>query len=646
MSSLRVLVLALAIWASGVGVALPFNEPAHRLINETSALRSLEVDRYLAEDLRLNRGPSDRGLIYIAGGKRLFHWIGVGGMLEDGKIAISSRPFRHFHTPLRPWSSSGLFNFESAPRWAQAPLGQQGGSWWDARQAFWLALKEPASAAREDHLGEAFLALGQVMHLIADMAQPAHTRKDTHLFAQIPGGLIADFETFVTEQAVAERNTAERFGGTLLAPTEDNVAVIPIGRLWDTGNYTGSNPNVTLSSDIGLAEYSSANFFSEDTIPECSGPDGDLPHPRGDSLQAGPVVNDRQYLRKFKDGVVIEHMVAEGLFFRFTTGVCTQTLDDVVYSDYADLLIPKAIGYGQDLLEYFFRGRLTMYFHPDDPDQYVIQNLRPNENMDGFFALYYDDESGGRHFVKGWDTNGNVLVPGGQLVVTFDFPTDPEPAEHGQFLLVFRGELGLEPDAVTATWVDLRPDGPDGGGQSVEGSKIVGFGPGTCGKESCWTCDEGIERAQDENGAWVIHVTRSGGIQQKCDERCAADEVLGNVDWGATFTPAGTTSTCINGTLYQSDACNPGTENAVSYGNTAMDTTEATKTFGKANVSHSKPTLRLGWGFFDAFPPRSAISEGVHMSDPFIRPTVTTSTTVQSECPTVFNQAPLHSLDN
>ena len=49
------------------------------------------------------------------------------------------------------------------------------------------------------------------------------------------------------------------------------AAPAPISGLIDTGQYDGTNPDVTATpSDgrpvIGLAEYSNANFFSNDTI--------------------------------------------------------------------------------------------------------------------------------------------------------------------------------------------------------------------------------------------------------------------------------------------------------------------------------------------------------------------------------------------
>ena len=49
-------------------------------------------------------------------------------------------------------------------------------------------------------------------------------------------------------------------------PIPDEIAKVPVARLWDTDRYDGTNPDVTLSTTIGLAEYTNANFFSDNTI--------------------------------------------------------------------------------------------------------------------------------------------------------------------------------------------------------------------------------------------------------------------------------------------------------------------------------------------------------------------------------------------
>jgi hypothetical protein len=43
-------------------------------------------------------------------------------------------------------------------------------------------------------------------------------------------------------------------------------APVPIARLFDTNQYDGTNPQVTTQNNIGLSEYTNANFLSSDTM--------------------------------------------------------------------------------------------------------------------------------------------------------------------------------------------------------------------------------------------------------------------------------------------------------------------------------------------------------------------------------------------
>jgi hypothetical protein len=50
--------------------------------------------------------------------------------------------------------------------------------WDNARKYFYSALTSPGKAIREDSYAKTFQAVGQVMHLLQDMAVPAHVRND------------------------------------------------------------------------------------------------------------------------------------------------------------------------------------------------------------------------------------------------------------------------------------------------------------------------------------------------------------------------------------------------------------------------------------------------------------------------------------
>ena len=89
---------------------------------------------------------------------------------------------------------------------------------------------------------------------------------------------------------------------SLGVPIPDDVAKVPVARLWDSDQYNGSNPQVTLSPTIGLAEYTHANFFSDDTVFSTE----QFPFPAGTSVELGESQltlapgQHRRYFRKVR----------------------------------------------------------------------------------------------------------------------------------------------------------------------------------------------------------------------------------------------------------------------------------------------------------------------------------------------------------
>src|SRR5260370_34111072 len=127
------------------------------------------------------------------------------------------------------------------------------------------------------------------MNLVQDAASPAHARNDPHVFF--------NYETAIDGMRIREASTFERWrdGTPDAAGVPDPgwrsldgnpLAPIAIARLVDTDRYTGTNPSVTIGALIGLAEYTNANFFSEDRIFTENGvnPQTQFPFPRRSSL--------------------------------------------------------------------------------------------------------------------------------------------------------------------------------------------------------------------------------------------------------------------------------------------------------------------------------------------------------------------------
>lgn len=90
---------------------------------------------------------------------------------------------------------------------------------------------------RQMYLGKAMRGLGETMHLVADMTQPAHVRNDSHPRYEI------------TEQAI----TGPLASALLTFPRSDGVSVAGLGDL-------------TTDIMVHLATWTNAHFFSQDTI--------------------------------------------------------------------------------------------------------------------------------------------------------------------------------------------------------------------------------------------------------------------------------------------------------------------------------------------------------------------------------------------
>jgi hypothetical protein len=428
-----------------------------------AARRSIS-DQVLKDDLGL-----EVGILFKVRGKTLDGWLIQGGISEDD----FPRFLNHFHNPLAStWSQAGLGGAvgQSAALWAQN-RGQSGPSWsWqDTRQSYLDALTKATSSDREKGLSATFEGLGRQMHLVQDAASPGHARNDPHI--------LYNYETAVDGLRLRGASTFARWRDG--APDTPGVpdpgwrsldgnplAPIAIARLVDTDRYTGTNPGVTTAPLIGLAEYTNANFFSEDRIfTENDGnPQTRFPFPRRSSVveqdvdvQVGGSTVKRRYLVKNADGATGYRLATVGFLrdyhrrFGLTLAGFRESpaLDETVYRDYAERLVPRAVTYSTALIDYFFRGRM---FVSGTDRTMAIRNVG-DEVMDGTFTLYYDDSADTRRPVPGASWTRSVAPGGSATDLQVITPTNPAPKEPGKYMLVFHGSLGSEADAVVGKQV-------------------------------------------------------------------------------------------------------------------------------------------------------------------------------------------------
>ncbi len=480
---------------------LGFETPTHRIINRSAVESSVTFHQLLRDGMGLIRGVDQalRGLTIL-------DWIGEGGVAEDQLFGIEmlgglTRSTRHFHTPLLGWEQSGLSlpplpRFESSVRWAQSDQGILGRfAWSDARTRFFDAATGRTEVDRQKAFADTFLTIGQLMHLVADLAQPAHARDESHALGD-------DFEKFMADPDNDYLITGfQTFDPSILqVPTNDPVAKVPVAHIWDTNRYNGTNPpDETTAPMFGLAEISNANFFSPGTIRSFAHSDAIRPLPALNLLDLASIVpyvtgENRQYRGKSGSGLRVERMVAEGVFYRFLPPfVFNFALDDGVFREYAGHLLPRAIGYAAGLLEYFFRGRIEIA--PPARFAYGLAAYQPG-NSGSFRALRFRV----RNATPGEDTGPGQLiavaqyresVTGANLIddpfapisaelsyavskpfavtltptfqeLTFDFGEKPIPSNVADLFLtvVYRGRLGLEDDAVMVGGKDLFEPAP------------------------------------------------------------------------------------------------------------------------------------------------------------------------------------------
>ncbi len=124
--------------------------------------------------------------------------------------------------------------------------------------------------------------MGQVTHLLQDMAVPAHVRNDmsSHLWNNWnPLNWSNLFEKYiVTHSDAISKNPEKPTFGTSIRHTD----------FWDKNVYTGANPS--NGTNQGLVEYANANFFSQYTIPQDS--------PSAEHQFPYPQITNANYIRE------------------------------------------------------------------------------------------------------------------------------------------------------------------------------------------------------------------------------------------------------------------------------------------------------------------------------------------------------------
>ena len=395
-----------------------------------------QFDQYLRSYLGFYSGKQYE----LQSGNRVLsvrEWLREGSTDEDSPACRASN---HFHDPLKVWTESGMSddtmgaayligqkctmdgwtysNRQSAITWATGylsapPSGQKQSfssdpgyaslNWDVARDYYYRALtsttnlQPPFPPGRDYYFAHTFQYLGNILHLLQDMAVPAHVRNDFTSHIAFNGITSSDFlrwfgnhyEYYVQTHTDAIRSIPDQ---AVIYPSFANTRLTDF---WDTDQYNGNNPSAGLSR--GLAEFTNANYLSDSTIPFTLRTQNHMyPYPKIDDpniqicLDYEPGSTDKRvYLSRkdrgacppistarsadhfatlgFWNDMSVKTIIDSVMNLDLTVLATPISLDDNVHNTYAKELVPRAVGYSAALINYFFRGTIEI----TAPETYV-----------------------------------------------------------------------------------------------------------------------------------------------------------------------------------------------------------------------------------------------------------------------------------
>ena len=428
-------------------------------------------------------------------GKSMRNWIEDGSWWEDVTIGSPLDLLTsHYYNPYtnKGLTEAGITIGVSAYDRANDPNNFY--SWKNARQYFYQGLTSTIEAGRDLCLANSFEILGHVVHLIQDMSIPAHTRDDMHV-PYVDG---EPYELYTKNNWISLNYNSVSFPYW-------NVSISPNApkQFWDLDSYDGT---VAYDSGyIGLSEYTHANFFSKDTIFKY------FPHPARENtnyydfgLLPTTVITTPDNINHntfYISGYGKQHLAALKYFAGELWNLpiplprvyqLTLHLDNRCHEEYAQYLVPRAVGYSAGLLDYFFRGTIAItlpatgvYAQTENRAEGFkkitlnAQNTSPvgEEMTDGTielvikYRLAQEDPFQSYPVPTTWEysymvipaPNGIRSIPRASPVkLEFDLSQNPIPINATDLYLqvVYRGKLGQEEGAVAVGFKDISEPTP------------------------------------------------------------------------------------------------------------------------------------------------------------------------------------------
>jgi hypothetical protein len=290
-----------------------------------------------------------------------------------------------------------------------------------ARELMWRALTltkldqsgsgytsiEPVGTAKEkeakrmQYWASTFKALGNVVHLVQDAAQPQHARNEDH-----PVGGPKAYEKYIESRMNPEplgtwRNPFTNVGQTVTIPALV-IGEYPVPELRDFNSYWTTGGNI-IADGRGMSDYSNRGFLT----PQNSLGNTEYPSPdpnvqtyatRDEVRSNDPVACDfnlgslpasfRYLLGNVRDSASpgqtqTIRMASTGLLDQYlqarSATVRSYSFNKCTMDDRAALLLPRAASYSAGIINHFFRGKMEIKL-PDEGVYAIIDHADPLNN--------------------------------------------------------------------------------------------------------------------------------------------------------------------------------------------------------------------------------------------------------------------------
>jgi hypothetical protein len=472
-------------------------QPVHRRMTERAFTRVLpELER------RVGIRPSDR-----IKGETPAAIVSQGAHDED-RLFPDARSLHHFFNPVDLSPLTIPYNFICTPvgfradYWAIDGAPLNGYSVTRAKGFYEESLLGPNRGTRESAQHELLLALGHMVHLIQDMAQPEHTRNDQHL----PGSAIGQDSAASIWENWGEANLTSVSTAAVSFDGYPNVSLPDYASYFHTYEFDNGR-----RAGRGLADYSNRNFVTQDTnypgsvqTSRCRPPRRCFYYddPRIDEAARRTLPNQSYGIVEFVTdaaGAIVPvpsvinvdveaytsfprdyyaQVVEPDYFHSFRSSFDIESGDrgcGEVYSlgpesylTRAALLVPRAVGYSAGFIKHFFRGDIETKWSPTQiPGRYFMTVTNKSAEVIGsdatveaifkapstYFGRANSDDTGiiiAKTRLADVASNFDGLTPGESVTITVNpFELKPEDSLlEFERNIVVRGTLGSEVDAV------------------------------------------------------------------------------------------------------------------------------------------------------------------------------------------------------